>query len=239
MSLKYRNTDKPCIHCGEIRITYGKKKCVCTRCHYKIYHDQKNICTFCKKEAPKSKQFCSPECYVKAGVFIDENGCWKWRKSKGVSTTWNRKRITVYRLSYETFIGAIPEGKFITHRCTNINCCNPQHLFAEERSEFLNRLRPIRRRFDKSVAGLQLCSKTNELIISKIREFIELGYTNFEITEIYNKRSEISFSNLNIKRFNQDNPPGFMDKKLFNFSDIEADILREANQELQEAYGTK
>lgn len=38
------------------------------------------------------------------------------------------KRIYVHRLAYETWVGPIPEGHVIRHKCDNPPCINPEHL---------------------------------------------------------------------------------------------------------------
>lgn len=40
----------------------------------------------------------------------------------------NNKIYQVHRLSYETFIGEIPKGMHVHHKCENKSCCNPGHL---------------------------------------------------------------------------------------------------------------
>lgn len=84
---------------------------------------------------------------IHRNVLIDENGCWVWRRrvNRGGYETGNRRvdgrKVTfrAHRLSYETFVGPIPEGLSIDHLCRNRRCANPEHLEAVTQRENLLR----------------------------------------------------------------------------------------------------
>lgn len=75
---------------------------------------------------------------------IPEAGCWIWMggvQSRGYGLTGipkTRNKILVHRASYESFIGKIPEGMYVCHRCDNPICCNPHHLFLGTQKENLH-----------------------------------------------------------------------------------------------------
>lgn len=55
---------------------------------------------------------------------------WRSRKPGGFYgfATVDGKPVLAHRLSYELFIGPIPDGLFVLHKCDNPPCCNPEHL---------------------------------------------------------------------------------------------------------------
>jgi hypothetical protein len=69
---------------------------------------------------------------VKRITVDDRTGCWLWDgyiSTTGYGSIKFQGRIgSVHRLSYESFVGPIPEGLQIDHLCRVRACCNPEHL---------------------------------------------------------------------------------------------------------------
>lgn len=65
---------------------------------------------------------------------ITDEGCWLWTgqtKEKGYGAiTFNGRKARVHRIAYELWVGEIPGGLMVLHRCDVRNCFNPEHLFV-------------------------------------------------------------------------------------------------------------
>lgn len=83
-------------------------------------------------------------------ILREEDGCWEWTGGHFKGTGYAIFNIpspadgrwrpaTAHRISYELYIGPIPNGLVIDHLCRNRGCVNPEHL--EPVAQRINMLR--------------------------------------------------------------------------------------------------
>lgn len=69
---------------------------------------------------------------LKAYSEVSPSGCWEWKRSRNNMgygrVSIGRNMYLAHRVSYSVFVGEIPDGFVVRHRCDNPSCCNPDHL---------------------------------------------------------------------------------------------------------------
>lgn len=116
---KTNHISKPCLTCGK-PITgepskVKRRKFCCQKCAGENNRKTKDIKAYLIERITK----------------IPGKDCWLWNGALNGGygrPSVDGKHQYAHRLSYEAFVGPIPEGMFLDHLCRNRSCINPDHL---------------------------------------------------------------------------------------------------------------
>lgn len=80
------------------------------------------------------------EYYESNIIRIPLAGCWLWcgftdNSGYGRTSSLHARHSHIHRLAWELFVGEIPNGLCVLHKCDNPLCSNPHHLFLGTRRD--------------------------------------------------------------------------------------------------------
>lgn len=114
------------------------------------------------------------------GWTVQESGCWEWSGSRyprgygrvpAKGTT-----LGAHRVAYEAWVGPIPKGLLVRHKCDNPPCINPEHL---EVGTNLDNMK------DKVTRGRQVNTKPraklNASQVERMRQMYSNGVSAMEV----------------------------------------------------------
>lgn len=106
---------------------------------------------------------------------VPESGCWIWtsynRRDNYGNFKIGNKTFLAHRVSYELYIGIIPHGMDVLHRCDIPSCVNPYHFFLGTQIDNVRDCWKKGRGFVPAVRGeRQAHAKLKEKDIIKIRQ---------------------------------------------------------------------
>ena len=125
-----QNRSKECETCG--KTFYENKSDSNQQWHGRIY---------CSAKCNNKSKARVTDIFTRLDKFVVkiEGGCWLWTGAtdgKGYGVLSGRMNGSerplrvekAHRVSYEKYIGVIPDGMVIRHKCDNPQCTNPDHL---------------------------------------------------------------------------------------------------------------
>jgi len=119
-----------------------------------------------------------------------ETGCWNWTLSLGKRgygyMSINDTNTMAHRVSYEIFVGPVPDGLFVLHSCDNPQCMNPDHLHIGTHEDNMREMMERKR----SCAGEKqaFAKLTNETVLQAI-EMHKAGESACSLAKKFNVSS--------------------------------------------------
>lgn len=132
-----------------------------------------------------------------------ENGCWEWiayinKDGYGRFAPSSGKPERAHRVAYQLFVGPIPKGLCICHRCDNRHCVNPSHLFLGTNNDNV-RDKMSKGRFKPNYGSHNGMSKLTQQDVSNIRNSYSAGETMGQLSKQHNVTKQTIFSVIHYK----------------------------------------
>lgn len=117
---------------------------------------------------------------------VTESGCWIWinatlSKNGYGQLTYQKEHLLSHRAAWIAFVGDIPEGQFVLHKCDIKTCVNPDHLFLGTQRENVDDMFAKNRQAKRT----SLTSKQAKLTPQQVSEIRLSPMSNRELRKQY------------------------------------------------------
>lgn len=127
-----------------------------------------------------------------AGWVVNDAGCWipnLHTNAKGYAVTWGGSSKLAHRVAYSAWVGPIPEGHVVRHKCDNPPCINPEHL---ETGTQADNVADMIERGRLAVGERRTTAKLTETEIREIRKMYDTGFSQTHIMSQFPQVSKSS-----------------------------------------------
>ena len=130
--------------------------------------------------------------YIEDNTTINQvTGCWEWTgklNHRGYGLAYKcGVNGPAHRMSYRLYIGEIPEGDYICHKCDNPKCVNPIHLFAGDAKDNMLDCHLKGRHTNRFNFGDKPYNrKLSDEQASEIKKYLRRGFSPTEISKLLN-----------------------------------------------------
>lgn len=132
--------------------------------------------------------------------FIKLSSCWEWIRCKDKdgygAFAIKKKTYKAHRMSYQLYVGPIPDGLLVCHKCDNPGCVNPDHLFLGTCKQNLVDAAKKDRMGTRTLRG-SIITPEDRLMI---KSCVDFGITQKEIAE------QFGISTTSVTRIYKNNP---------------------------------
>lgn len=102
------------------------------------------------------------------------NGCWLWEGPVNHAGYGRLENDRAHRISFRLFVGEIPDGLCVLHKCDVRLCVNPEHLFLGTLADNM---------IDRTVKGKSAKTLNSDTVLA-IRQYFREGHSISEIASI-------------------------------------------------------